>query len=342
VRLRRLPLAWLLVSLVVLAAACGPAALGPWSSSHFRSHPLVGRVYSVASARLVEPSVLFDDASASRNVLLGEQHDNADHHRIQAWIVREMVRRGRRPAVAFEQVDIEKQAALDGARSAAKRDVDAIADAVGWSKSGWPAWREYRPIFEEGVRASLPLVAANLSRTRLRSLMMPGAGPSGDPGDVETLRERAEALPALEPSAQQRLVDQIADSHCGMLGNHSTAPMVTAQRLRDDFLADPIRGGGPEGLVLVAGLEHVRRDYGVPSVLDPTLSGEGGAPLVVGIVEARPGIEAPADYADLFGGLLPFDYLWFTPTNDIEDPCERFAEQLKAMRAEYQENLSAH
>ena len=37
-------------------------------------------------------------------------------------------------------------------------------------------------------------------------------------------------------------------------------------------------------------------------------------------------------YTERFGGRLPFDYLWFTPAVDDEDPCEKFRKSLERLR----------
>jgi hypothetical protein len=38
--------------------------------------------------------------------------------------------------------------------------------------------------------------------------------------------------------------------------------------------------------------------------------------------------EAPA-YGSFYGGRLPFDYVWFTPRLDDDDPCEKFKRSLQ-------------
>ena len=49
-----------------------------------------------------------DIAAARDFVLLGEKHDNPDHHRLQAWMIDALVARGRRPAIAMEMLDAEQ------------------------------------------------------------------------------------------------------------------------------------------------------------------------------------------------------------------------------------------
>src|SRR5262245_58173308 len=98
-----------------LFALRGRAA--PWVSPLLADHPLVGTIWDARERRATTRAML--DAAAARAdfVLLGETHDNPDHHRLQLELLEAMVRAGRRPAVALEQLDREHQAALDRARS---------------------------------------------------------------------------------------------------------------------------------------------------------------------------------------------------------------------------------
>ena len=79
-------------------------------------------------------------------VLLGEKHDNPDHHVLQAALLRAMIDAGRKPDVAFETIDTDAQALVDAAVAEAPTDPDAIARATDWSHGGWPPFATYRPI----------------------------------------------------------------------------------------------------------------------------------------------------------------------------------------------------
>jgi uncharacterized iron-regulated protein len=82
------------------------------------------------------------------------------------------------------------------------------------------------------------------------------------------------------------------------------------------------RAGQRDGAVLIAGAGHVRRDRGVPvhlarQVPDATIAS-------VAFVEVDAAASKPGDYAARFGTeTLPFDYVWFTPKADDDDPCAK-------------------
>src|ERR671930_2741560 len=73
-----------------------------WHIGMGQDHPLVGQIWDVEAARLIDTTTLVQRLTNGRFVLLGEKHDNPDHHRLQAWILKQLSVAGRRPAVAFE------------------------------------------------------------------------------------------------------------------------------------------------------------------------------------------------------------------------------------------------
>ena len=83
--------------LILVAAACTPGdRLGA-------GHPPESRIYEVASGRFVDQATLVDDLASADFVLLGERHDNPDHHRLQALLIQALESKWDRPrAVAFE------------------------------------------------------------------------------------------------------------------------------------------------------------------------------------------------------------------------------------------------
>src|SRR3954465_13282726 len=88
-------------------AAAGPSsspAHDVWLTTLDRDNALVGRIWDAKAGTFVEPRVMFGRLAATRFVLLGERHDNPDHHRLQARALSELVKAGRRPAVVFEML----------------------------------------------------------------------------------------------------------------------------------------------------------------------------------------------------------------------------------------------
>jgi uncharacterized iron-regulated protein len=305
-------------------AACGPLVAAPpraWQSREGREHSLTGRVWDVTSQRFVDPGTLVERLADARFVLLGERHDNADHHRLQGWLIERLARAGRRPAVALEMLTIEDTPAV--ARHLASRPDDAagLGPALRWERSGWPPWALYQPIAQAAIAARLPLVGVNLTPATMRAVRQDGLT-AIDPA----LAARTGVDRPLEPAARASLAAEIREAHCGQGSEAMLDRMVAVQVARDAQMADALASAGEgDGAVLIAGAGHVRKDRGVPARLAVR---RPGAPVVaLAFVEVRDGRSDPRGYL-----ARPVDYVWFTPRADSADPCERFRGPLDKLR----------
>jgi uncharacterized iron-regulated protein len=325
------------VAITVFAVGCGhaqshapstPAAKTidvprptAWISVLDRDHPLVGKVWSVRAGTYVEDRTLLASASGAHFVLLGEKHDNPDHHVLQAWVLSAIVASGRAPAVAFEQLETDVQAAVNDARRVAPHDVDAIARAAKWSESGWPPWDTYRPVFEVATSASLPIVAANLAHGVARSLVHEG------PSALSAAERAAFGLDSpLPPGLDASLREELKATHCGMdMPPPFADGMVMAERARDASLAAHMRDTDADarrGAVLIAGTGHTRIDRGVPRELARIAPGYSA--VSIAFVEVSHADVDPRAYgAEWNARELPFDFVLFTPRANDDDPCAK-------------------
>lgn len=312
-----------LALLVALAAGCAPATR---AAPLGRDHPLVGRIWDVAGAHFTEPGALAARLVPQRFVLLGEKHDNPDHHRFQAWLVRALIAAGRHPALGFEMLSLDDGPAIARYLAARPTDAAGLGAAVRWERSGWPEWAQYQPIAEAALASGLPIVAANISRPTARAVSL------GDPNALDrALVARYGLDRPLPPETRRAMAAEIRDAHCGHAPESRLDGMIAAQRARDAQMAESLVVGEQDGAVLIAGAGHVRNDRGVPAYLRARLHGTSVAS--VAFVEVRDGWTAPADYAARFGaGSLPFGYVWFTERADDADPCETFRESLERLQ----------
>ncbi|MBI5534912.1 MAG: ChaN family lipoprotein [Deltaproteobacteria bacterium] len=300
-----------------------PRAPGParhaqqWETHVLVQHPLVGRIFDVGSGKPIDATALLERAGSSHFVLLGEKHDNPDHHRLQAFVLQSMIDAGRRPTVGFEMLESGQQDTVNQVQKAHPGDPDAIRPAVGWDKSGWPDWPLYRPVFAALSEARLPILATNVPKAQVRLIVRYGAGAFVD-GQMK-LWGLDQPLPAEQLAA---LKGELRDSHCGMLPEKVVDAMVLAQRARDAGMADRMTNAdGSHGVVLVAGAGHVRRDRGVPAYL--ALRRPESTRISIAFVEVHEGGNDPKDYDS------GADLVWFTPRVDSDDPCAKFAEQMR-------------
>lgn len=264
----------------------------------------------LALALLATPvgAVSLDDGRLAEAdaVLIGEIHDDPAHHRAQAGIIGRMVDLGLAPTIVFEMIPTDLQEALDGALTDGA-DADRLGAVLRWTERGWGDFALYRPIFEIALANDLRIVAGDLPDALKRRLGEGGAE-ALEPWD----RSKLALDRPLDPAARMSLEKTLLEGHCGMLPEEMLPRMVDVQRARDGAMAEAIRkaaGFGP--VVLIAGQGHVRRDFGVPSVLART------APHldVLAIALAADG----GDPAGSFDLALPTG-----PAPEREDPCEAF------------------
>ena len=263
---------------------------------------------SPASPRLLpaDPQALADAMRGAAVVLLGEVHDNAAQHALRAAALERLVAAGARPAIAFEQLDRERQADVERARRERPGDADwLIAQAAG-PGSGWD-WSMYRPFVRLALAHDLPIVAANLSRADASRVMREGYGAAFDAPTRARLGLDDAPPPLLE--AHEREVEA---GHCGLMPARLLAPMARAQLARDAALSLAIAPWAGRGVVLLTGNGHARADIGVPRWLPATLR-EGTRSI--GLLEADGGRILGGPPADAF------DRVVATPAAPREDPC---------------------
>jgi uncharacterized iron-regulated protein len=290
---------------------------GRWRSTLRLDHPLVGVIWSVAENRSIGGERFAMEMVGARYRLLGEVHDNPDHHQIQLDLLRALAEAGRKPTVAFEQFDTEHDVALQERLASGKASADAIASAVNFSKSGWE-WNFYRPLVELALRHGMPLRAANLSRAAAQRTIREG---------LKTLGADRIAALKLETvwSAQREQVlrEVIFDGHCRALPERALPAMALAQRVRDATLAEALLDAGADGAVLIAGNGHVRRDLAVPLYVRANVP--NAAIRALGILEVEEGKTDPRSYVETLATLPPaYDFVFFTPETSRPDPCAAF------------------
>lgn len=284
-----------------------------WISEFGRDHPLAGRIWQPATGEFVAEADAVAWMARARYVLLGESHDNPDHHVMQARVIRALTGMGRRPAIAFEMLDPGQQAALDRYLASGPADAAGLGRAVNWR--GWPDWRYYQPIADAALAAGLPMVPANLQPGLLRSASR------GDLGVLDPdMVARAGLATPLPDDVRTSMEADMAAAHCG-LPTAAAAELAAAQRIRDASFAYALAtAGAGGGAVLIAGSGHVRSDYGVPRALE--LMAPGEAVAAVAFVKVLAGWTEPEQYAAGYrADVLPFDLVWFTPGSGSGDPC---------------------
>ena len=318
-----------LLALIVGYIACAVAGCSTtsWKSPIGRDHPLTGRIWDVSAARFIDRETLVERYARADFVLLGERHDNPDHHMLQAEVLRSLIAIGGRPAVGFEMLGLDDAGAIANYLAAAPNDAAGLGRAVNWNQRGWPDWAMYQPIADAALRAKLRIVPTNLPLATATKMTRDGLA-ALEPGMV---RELGLDRPPPEAVFASMAAD-IRDAHCGYAPEEIVKSMVDVQRARDAQMAESlIAAGDPDGAILVAGAGHVRNDYGIPVYLRTKAPAKQVVSIV--FVEVDQQKTEPQSYALPYpDGRFPFDYVWFTPRVDDEDPCEKFKSEFNRLK----------
>lgn len=216
----------------------------------------ITKIGAVVMAALFALPAYADIPQAARDaqvVVLGEQHDNPDHHARQAeWVA------ALNPAALVFEMLTPDQAARADVDWANQAELDA---AIGWTGSDWPSFDMYFPIFAAAPDAAI--YGAGVPREDLRAqLAMPLA-------DHRLAAEYGLSAP-LDAETQAAREALQAEAHCGALPDEMLPVMVDAQRLRDAALAEAaLRAleatGGP--VMVITGNGHARSDWGMPALM---------------------------------------------------------------------------
>jgi uncharacterized iron-regulated protein len=291
------------------AAATEPAWLAPLD----RQHPLVGKIWDRRGERFIDAAALIQRLRGARFVLLGERHDNPDHHRLQARVLALLTDAGEAPGLVLEMLDREQQAAIDAYLATPKPTAIGFGAALNWQDSGWPPFAQYQPIFELALSRRLKIAGGNITHETARALVKQGF--SALP--AARVQELRLDQPFPEPLAAA-LAEELRISHCGQLPESLLAPMALAQHTRDAQMARVMMDPGFSGaVVLIAGAGHARQDRGVPYYL--RLAEPHADIASIAFREVTRGNRDPRG-----GDTAAYDYVWFTPRVDDEDPCAAF------------------
>ena len=295
------------------------------------AHPLCGFVYPAAKANREHWGACRRDTwrplldhmrDAERTggiVMLGEIHDNPEHHKLRAILLEQA------SAAVFEQIRADQQPALDKYvvfnKSAARLgNTSDLLRFLDWDKTSWSKTSDYRPLFEAVVRARLPIYPGDPPRDVMRKTAKEGA--SALPDDE---RKRLGLEASLGEAQDAASLAEIDGSHCGMIPKSAQPNMAVAQRYRDAHMADMLlKAAEAHGsAILFAGNGHVRTDRGVPWYI--RLRAPSKAVVAVMLVEVVDGKTDPETYVPRDpDGKPATDFIVFTPRGPDrdKDPCE--------------------
>jgi uncharacterized iron-regulated protein len=277
----------ILMLALVLLSACQHVSTPP---------PVAGEIRDLRSGQALTAEELIERLVRPSRLIVGEQHDNRDHHELQLWLLQSLGQRRPQGSLLLEMLTPDQQPHVDDVRHTSTPPAD-LPGALTW-ESGWD-WNLYGPIVRFALSQPYPLLAANLDMLEVRAVY-------ANPPTLSGSRSNA-------ASVKDELLKQVSDSHCGLLPTSQMPAMLAVQQQRDRRMAERLLAA-PTPSLLFAGAYHARKDVGVPiHVLD---LGEPQAPVVVLLAEQ--GSEVTPAMAD---------YVWYTPAMPPQDYCAQMRKQ---------------
>jgi len=276
--------------LAVWVSMSGAEPLPAWQNAVSDQHERLGQAQDTATGEWLTADELVQRLAPASQVLVGEQHDNDDHHRLQLWLLQRLQEQRSQASLLLEMLTPSQQPAVDSLQSG---DIavqpEQLAEQLNWGP-GWD-WDVYGPIVTWALEAGINLHAANLDREEISTLY----------------RTPAAVSPRYSDQALAELRETIEASHCGQIAEPQLSAMRGIQQQRDVRMGEQLATAAAPALLL-AGNFHVRKDLGVPLHLD------GPTPVVVMLHEA--GKPLP--------GAEQADYLWLTPAAPEKDHCAQW------------------
>jgi uncharacterized iron-regulated protein len=272
---------------VLLLSACQHVPVPP---------PVSGEIRDLRSGQTLTAQELLARLAQPSRLIVGEQHDNRDHHQLQLWLLQALGERRPQGSLLLEMLTPDQQMRVDHVKHASPLPAD-LPNALAW-QPGWE-WNLYGPIVGFALTQPYPLLAANLDTLEIRTVY-------AKPPTLSGSRSNA-------PMVKETLLAQISDSHCGLLPTSQMPAMLAVQQQRDRRMAERLLAA-PTPSLLFAGAYHARKDVGVPiHVLDLD---EPEAPMVLMLAEQ--GAEVTPAMAD---------YVWYTPATPPQDYCAQMRKQ---------------
>ncbi len=272
---------WALALLVL--AACDhapPAAAGTDTAC-----PTPAGWFEPATNQAMSADAALAELAGKRVVLLGESHDDAEHHLWQGQVLAALA--GRRPetVVAFEMFPRRIQPVLDD-WTAGKLSADEFLKQSQWDQVWGFGAEMYMPLFQMARMNGLKMVGANVDRALVRRVGKEGwaAVPEAEREGVGTPAPASEAyrrslagvyrgkMAAMaksghgksdEKAAEITLDDVLADEGF----QHFVEAQLTWDRAMAEAMAEAVRDD-PDALVVgIVGRGHAEFGHGIPHQL---------------------------------------------------------------------------
>lgn len=270
-----------------------------------------GRLVRVSDGRTITFDAMAAGVSKAEVVAVGERHGLREHVGAASCLLKALGRKqdfAGRTSLVVEHIASEKQPLIEAYRREHPEDASGLGEALQWSKSGWPAWPVYEPLYAAAFAGRHPVYGSDWKK---------GTPPPSE-DDLASRLGGADASHVVRTWA-----GLMNEAHCGTLDEARSLVFARAQTGRDLAMAGVVQSELSKGnrVLFYSGRSHSRKDISVPFIV-----GAGAKVRVASISLQETSIGktrvSRKEVLKEAGGR--YDYVWFIGKAPKEDVCAVF------------------
>ena len=216
----------------VRPAVCALVALG--ATAVFAQDLAPHHVVDTARGAVATFDAMADEVAKADVVVVGEQHDSANTHRLERALLERLARLSRRVILSLEMFERDVQEPLEHFAMGHIMEEDFLDDG-----RPWPRYRtDYKPLVDFAIGKEWPIVAANVPRAIASEVAKAG---------LDVLQSKADAQKKLfakdlecptDDAYFKRFIKEMGEHSTGSTG--TTERYYFAQCLKDETMAESV------------------------------------------------------------------------------------------------------
>jgi uncharacterized iron-regulated protein len=216
------------------------------------------RVYDTRRATFTDFEMMVADLARADVVLIGEQHDDPNTHRLELAVLEGLARRNVAVTLALEMFERDVQGSVDTYMSGSSGEDEFLKQSRPWPRYA----TDYRPLVEFARAQRWPVVAANVPR-RIAADVAKAGRPAVDSLNATDRSLAAADLQCPHDGYFDRFAEQMGGHQSsGFSADATTERYYWAQCIKDETMAESIASaftkldGRPGMVVHVTGSFH--------------------------------------------------------------------------------------
>lgn len=221
--------------LIIAACAGGEPASSPLLQTEERFHEW--QIIETIGGQVVRLDDVMEELALQDVVYLGEEHHNRYHVEEALQVLKGLLERGRKPALAMEMFGWDGQTAIDRYVSGQESDRSTFIEQSRWLQNWGGPFEDYEPLVQFAKDRRLPLLALNPPKSLVRMVMKQGLAAARFDPDMAQWGMKDESI-VDDPLYRERIIRQLRQCHGG--GETLYQSMYEASMVRDEGMAKTV------------------------------------------------------------------------------------------------------